>query len=107
MCRRYVGNLHPCVTTAALQEICAYFGRVEQVKLIKVGAKRDCREQAAATPEPILACIARHSPYFRHGLDPMQLLPSSSWRHGCLGAVVPPPPARPPPLQAGTDPALC
>ncbi|GBF93014.1 hypothetical protein Rsub_05625 [Raphidocelis subcapitata] len=32
---RYFGNLHACVTVAALQDVCAYFGPVEQVKVIK------------------------------------------------------------------------
>ncbi|GBF89891.1 oligouridylate-binding protein-like [Raphidocelis subcapitata] len=31
----YFGNLHPCVTVPALQDICSYFGPVEQVKIIK------------------------------------------------------------------------
>ncbi|KAI8472361.1 MAG: hypothetical protein J3K34DRAFT_519833 [Monoraphidium minutum] len=31
----YFGNLHPCVTVSALQDICSYFGAVDQVKVIK------------------------------------------------------------------------
>lgn len=31
----YFGNLNPCVTVPALQDICSYFGPVEQVKIIK------------------------------------------------------------------------
>ena len=36
----YVGNLHPCVTVSALQEICTYLGPVEQVKVVKVRRAR-------------------------------------------------------------------
>jgi hypothetical protein len=33
---RYIGNLHPMVTVSMLNDVCQYFGHLEQVKVIKV-----------------------------------------------------------------------
>ena len=35
---RYVGNLHPFVTENMLQEVFAYAGVLEQVKIVRVSA---------------------------------------------------------------------
>ena len=37
MVARYFGNLHPNLSANSLQEVCGYFGEIEQVKIIKVG----------------------------------------------------------------------
>ena len=34
--RRYFGNLHPYVAQKSLEDLCSYFGAVEQAKVIKV-----------------------------------------------------------------------
>ena len=35
--RRYFGNLHAFVQQKSLEDLCAYFGQVESVKVIKAG----------------------------------------------------------------------